>query len=34
MYRIVGDIFVDGFMQGEAYENQDPDKVDYDIELS
>lgn len=34
IYKLIGDIFVDGLMHGEAYENQDPDKVDYDIELA
>lgn len=33
-YKLIGDIFVDGLMYGEAYENQDPDEVDYDIELT
>ncbi|KAJ6007733.1 hypothetical protein N7540_011709 [Penicillium herquei] len=32
-YKLVGDIFVDGLMDEEAYENQDPDIVDYEIEL-
>ncbi|EXJ76532.1 uncharacterized protein A1O5_01040 [Cladophialophora psammophila CBS 110553] len=33
-YRLIGDIFVDGLMHGEAYKNQDPDNIDYDIELA
>lgn len=33
-YKLVGDIFVDGLMDGEAYDNEVPDKVDYDIELA
>ena len=33
-YKLIGDILVDGLMYGEAYENQDPDKVDYDINLA
>lgn len=32
-YKLIGDIFVDGLMHGEAYENQDPDTVDYGIKL-
>jgi hypothetical protein len=32
-YRVVGDAFIDGLMNGEAYEGLDPDDVDYDIEL-
>lgn len=32
-YRLVGDAYVDGLMEGEAYEGLDSDKVDYDIEL-
>jgi hypothetical protein len=32
-YRLVGDAYVDGLMEGEAYEGLDPDEVDYDIEL-
>jgi len=32
-FRLVGDAFVDGWMEGEAYEGLDPDEVDYDIEL-
>lgn len=33
-YKLIGDIFVDGLMNGEAYKNKDPQEVDYDIELS
>ncbi|KAJ5701767.1 hypothetical protein N7488_009315 [Penicillium malachiteum] len=35
VYKFVGDIFVDGLMDEEAYENQDPDPdlVDHEIEL-
>lgn len=32
-YKLIGDIFVDGLMHGEAYKNQGPAQVDYDIEL-
>lgn len=32
-YRLIGDIYVDGLMHGEAYRGLDPDVVDYDIEL-
>jgi hypothetical protein len=32
-YRLVGDAYVDGLMEGEAYEGLDPDEVDHDIEL-
>ncbi|KAH8768520.1 heterokaryon incompatibility protein-domain-containing protein [Hyaloscypha finlandica] len=32
-YRLVGDAYVDGLMEGEAYEGLDSDEVDYDIEL-
>jgi hypothetical protein len=32
-YRIIGDAYVYGLMQGEAYKNVDPDAVDYDIEI-
>jgi Heterokaryon incompatibility protein (HET) len=32
-YRLIGDIFVDGIMFGEAYENVDPHVVDHDILL-
>jgi hypothetical protein len=32
-YRLVGDVYVDGLMPGEAYEGLDPQSVDYDIEL-
>jgi hypothetical protein len=32
-YRLVGDAYVDGLMEGEAYEGLDSDDVDYDIEL-
>jgi hypothetical protein len=33
-YKLIGDIFVDGLMNGEAYVNKDPQEVDYDIELN
>jgi hypothetical protein len=33
-YRLMGDIFVDGLMHGEAYKDQNMDNVDYDIELA
>jgi hypothetical protein len=32
-YRIIGDVYVDGLMFGEAYEGINADEVDYDIEL-
>jgi hypothetical protein len=32
-YRLIGEAYVDGLMEGEAYEGVDPDEVDYDIEL-
>jgi hypothetical protein len=32
-YRVIGDAWVDGLMQGQAYEGLDPDEVDYDIEI-
>lgn len=32
-YRFVGEAYVDGLMEGEAYAGLDPDEVDYDIEL-
>ena len=32
-YRLVGDIYVDGFMEGEIYRDKNPDKVDYDIHI-
>ncbi len=32
-FRLVGEAYVDGLMNGEAYEGLDPDEVDYDIEL-
>jgi hypothetical protein len=32
-YRVVGDVYVHGLMNGEAYDGLDPDEVDYDIEL-
>jgi hypothetical protein len=32
-YRLVGDAYVDGLMEGEAYESLDPDEVNHDIEL-
>ncbi|KAF2110665.1 heterokaryon incompatibility protein-domain-containing protein [Lophiotrema nucula] len=32
-YRLVGDAYVDGLMQGEAYEGLDPKEVDYDIRI-
>lgn len=34
IYALVGDIFVDGLMHGEAYENQDPSEVDCEIHLA
>jgi hypothetical protein len=33
-YRLVGEAYVDGLMEGEAYEGLDSDEVDYDIELA
>ena len=33
-YKLIGDIFVDGFMHGEAYSNKNPDEVDYNIYLN
>jgi hypothetical protein len=33
-YRLIGDVYADGCMHGEAYKDVDPDAVDYDIELS
>jgi hypothetical protein len=32
-YQLVGDVYVDGLMNGEAYEGLNPHEVDYDIEL-
>ncbi|CZR66895.1 uncharacterized protein PAC_16796 [Phialocephala subalpina] len=32
-YLLIGEAFVDGLMNGEAYEGIDPDEVDYEIEL-
>jgi len=32
-FRLVGEAYVDGLINGEAYEGLDPDEVDYDIEL-
>jgi hypothetical protein len=32
-YRLIGEVFVDGLMSGEAYEGVDHTKVDYDIRL-
>lgn len=32
-YQLIGDAYVDGLMQGEAYRGVDPNRVDYDIEL-
>jgi heterokaryon incompatibility protein (HET) len=32
-YRLIGEAYVDGLMQGEAYEGVDPNEVDYTIEL-
>lgn len=32
-YRLIGEAYVDGLMEGEAYEGLNPDKVDYEIEL-
>ncbi|KAE9379654.1 HET-domain-containing protein [Stipitochalara longipes BDJ] len=32
-FQLVGEAYVDGWMNGEAYEGLDPDEVDYDIEL-
>jgi hypothetical protein len=32
-YKVIGDAFVDGLMNGEAYEGIDPNDVDHDIEL-
>jgi hypothetical protein len=32
-YRLIGEVYVDGLMKGEAYEGVDPDEVDHDIEL-
>jgi hypothetical protein len=32
-YRLIGEAYVDGLMEGEAYEGLDSDDVDYDIEL-
>jgi hypothetical protein len=32
-YRVIGDAYVYGLMNGEAYDDLDPDEVDYDIEL-
>lgn len=32
-YRLIGEAYVDGLMEGEAYEGLDSDEVDYDIEL-
>jgi hypothetical protein len=32
-YRLIGDAYVDGLMNGEAYEGHDFNEVDYDIEL-
>lgn len=33
-YTLIGDIYVDGLMHGEAYENQDPSEVDCEIHLA
>lgn len=30
-YRVIGEIYVDGYMNGELYHDVDPDEVDYDI---
>jgi hypothetical protein len=32
-YRLIGDIYVDGCMQGELYDGVDPDEVDYEIRI-
>jgi len=32
-YRLVGAVWVEGLMSGEAYEGLDPDEVDYDVEI-
>lgn len=32
-YRLIGDAYVDGLMNGEAYDGVDPHEMDYDIEL-
>jgi hypothetical protein len=32
-YRLIGDVYVDGLMDGQAYEGLDSNEVDYDIEL-
>ncbi|KAJ5721342.1 uncharacterized protein N7483_009276 [Penicillium malachiteum] len=32
-YKLMGDIFVDGLMNEEAYRDRDPDKIDYEIVL-
>jgi len=33
-YRLIGDAYVDGLMNGEAYKGIDLDEVAYDIELA
>jgi hypothetical protein len=32
-YQLIGEAYVSGWMDGEAYKGLDPDEVDYDIEL-
>lgn len=32
-YKLIGDAYVDGLMEGEGYEGLNPDEVDYEIEL-
>jgi hypothetical protein len=32
-YRLIGDIWVDGLMQGQSYIGLNPEKVDYEIEI-
>jgi hypothetical protein len=32
-YKLVGDVFVDGLMNGELYQGVEPNEVDYDIAL-
>jgi hypothetical protein len=32
-YQIIGDAFIGGLMNGEAYKGLDPDKVDYDLRI-
>ncbi|EAT88720.1 hypothetical protein SNOG_03515 [Parastagonospora nodorum SN15] len=33
MFKLIGDIYVDGLMFGEAYVGQDPNEVDYEISI-